>query len=486
MKTIKVTIALAAAMFLFGMPGMQAQENDKGSELSVAFQGLGIGSMPFSGTATWEDQPGLSLGFNAGYTYWFGKHFGFRTGVRMTRFSHNQKISNLDLPITTSLPMSSIGLPGGSASTTVELNATATSVQEEQNATFVELPIQLAMRFGKAFVNLGVSLSKAVNATADYSFTDPTLSITALPDLGVTPTTPVPMTLTGATEKSVKNADMTKPFQCLLDAEVGMNFPLSDAACIALGLYGRLAPVAYKTDNTANLYVLNPDATYTLTQPSTALQVEKIGYYEVGVSLGFNFGLGRRQAKATPEATQDFTNEPMLQVDSELAAMRAAQKKTEEELANVKAAQRKAEDQLAAMKAAQQKAEAEMASRMANGTASAVSTAADEITVNFNNNDTKPLIDQAMEVRLRALCAAMKADKKMQVLVTGNADSMGNSQANLELGQRRAEAVKQLMAEWGAPAQNIKCESKGDKNPVAGNSTEEGRAQNRRVTVKCI
>ena len=57
-------------MFLIGMPDTQAQENGKGHELSVAFQGLGIGSMPFSGSASWNDQPGLSLGFNVGYTYW--------------------------------------------------------------------------------------------------------------------------------------------------------------------------------------------------------------------------------------------------------------------------------------------------------------------------------------------------------------------------------------------------------------------------------
>ena len=95
-------------MCLFGMPAMQAQENGKGHEVSVAVQGLGIGSMPFSGAATWDDQPGLGLGFNVGYTYWFGEHFGFRTGVRLTHFSHNQKISNFDLPISASLPLSSL------------------------------------------------------------------------------------------------------------------------------------------------------------------------------------------------------------------------------------------------------------------------------------------------------------------------------------------------------------------------------------------
>ena len=127
MKTSKVTIALAAALFLIGMPDTQAQENGKGHELSVSLQGIGIGSMPFRGSTSWEDQPGLSLGFNAGYSYWFAEHFGFRTGVRLSRFSHNQKISNLSLPITASMAQSSLGYPGGSAMTTVMLRGSATT-----------------------------------------------------------------------------------------------------------------------------------------------------------------------------------------------------------------------------------------------------------------------------------------------------------------------------------------------------------------------
>lgn len=107
------------------------------------------------------------------------------------------------------------------------------------------------------------------------------------------------MTLNGTTEKSVKNADMTKPFYCLLDAEVGYNFPLGDVTSLALGLYGRYAPIAYKTDNNVDIYALSPDATYTVTQPSTATQVEKIGYYEIGVSLGVNFGWNGKKRVVT-------------------------------------------------------------------------------------------------------------------------------------------------------------------------------------------
>lgn len=496
-------------MFLIGMPDTQAQENGKGHELSVAFQGLGIGSMPFSGSASWDDQPSLSLGFNVGYTYWFGEHFGFRTGVRLSHFSHNQKISNFNLPISTSMPMSSLGLPGGSALTTVSLRGTATSIQEEQSYTYLELPIQLAMRFGGVFVNVGLSLSKAVNATADYSFTDPALAITAIPDLGITPTTPVPMTLNGATEKSVKNADMTKPFYCLLDAEVGYNFPIGDATTLSLGLFGRYAPIAFKTDNNVDIYALKSDATFTVTQPSTAAQVEKMGYYEIGVSLGVNFGLGRKRQGAfteqqqpvlTPvdngnsQADRDAMEQSIQKAASEIAALKAAREKDAAEMAAMKAAQQKAEADLAAMKAAQQKAEADFAAMQAAASRQQTPVTPREkaqkklddlkatIYFDFKSTHVNPAAEE--ESAIQAICEAMKDDPEMKVVITGHADNSGSHKVNWRYGYRRAQALKRYMVKQGAIAKNIKCESKGEKDPIADNGTKEGRAKNRRATVK--
>ena len=53
-----------------------------------------------------------------------------------------------------------------------------------------------------------------------------------------------------------------------------------------------------------------------------------------------------------------------------------------------------------------------------------------------------------------------------------------------EGGQQRAEALKAYLVKLGAPAKNIKCKSKGPKEPVADNKTKEGRALNRRATVE--
>ena len=78
----------------------------------------------------------------------------------------------------------------------------------------------------------------------------------------------------------------------------------------------------------------------------------------------------------------------------------------------------------------------------------------------------------------------MKADENLIVTVYGHTDNTGTKKANVKYGQKRAEALKNYMIKLGAPGKNIKCESKGQDEPIADNSTEEGRALNRRATVE--
>ena len=490
---------------------LQAQEAEPRHELSVSLQGLGFGSTPFRGNDSWNDQPGLSLGFNVGYTYWLGEHVGLRTGLRLARLSHNQEIKNLDMPFTTMLPLSSIGLPGGSV-TTVNMRAAASAVQEEHNYTFIELPLQVALRFNQVYLNLGLSLSKAVYATGYYSYSDPSCAITALPDLGVTMATPVNRPLNGEKEGRVKNGDMTKPFYCLLDAEVGYNFPINDVTSIGVGLFGRYAPIAHKVNSTTPAFDVQADASYYLTQPSTSTLVDKMGYYEVGLSIGVNFGLRKRQAVADEDEPELMpVDECAEQVDAERAAREAAEKR----LASERMARQKAEAELETMKAAYEKALADQQaaySDAARANADAARANADaaranadaaraqaeaartkaeaerqleaiNATVYFDNAGTKLKFDDKTDAAIHAICDAMKADANLKVSITGHTDNTGSSKTNFKYGKKRAEALKKYMVNLGAPAKNIECKSKGETDPIADNGTSKGRALNRRATV---
>ncbi len=69
----------------------------------------------------------------------------------------------------------------------------------------------------------------------------------------------------------------------------------------------------------------------------------------------------------------------------------------------------------------------------------------------------------------------------MRIRITGHTDNTASREYNLRLSKGRAEAVKQEMVKRGIDPERIETDGKGMDEPVADNSTEEGRQQNRRV-----
>ena len=70
------------------------------------------------------------------------------------------------------------------------------------------------------------------------------------------------------------------------------------------------------------------------------------------------------------------------------------------------------------------------------------------------------------------------------VEIQGYTDNIGSESYNLSLGYKRAEKVmKYLATEKGFPLHRMNVTSYGEYKPIADNSTREGRAQNRRVTL---
>ncbi|MDR1110227.1 MAG: OmpA family protein [Deltaproteobacteria bacterium] len=68
-----------------------------------------------------------------------------------------------------------------------------------------------------------------------------------------------------------------------------------------------------------------------------------------------------------------------------------------------------------------------------------------------------------------------------RVTIAGHTDGKGTDAYNMDLGRRRAEAVRDLLVKFGAPADRLAVESFGKSRPIDTNDTEEGRAKNRRV-----
>jgi outer membrane protein OmpA-like peptidoglycan-associated protein len=74
-------------------------------------------------------------------------------------------------------------------------------------------------------------------------------------------------------------------------------------------------------------------------------------------------------------------------------------------------------------------------------------------------------------------------DDSKKIVVEGHTDSVGSDQKNLELSQKRADAVRQHLVSRGVKSDRISAVGKGESQPVADNKSPEGRANNRRVEI---
>ena len=87
--------------------------------------------------------------------------------------------------------------------------------------------------------------------------------------------------------------------------------------------------------------------------------------------------------------------------------------------------------------------------------------------------DSKQTLDKVVNT--------LKENPEIQVEIRGYTDNTGSYKVNMRLSQKRAEAVRDYLVEHGIDGSRIQAKGYGPANPIADNSTPEGRAKNRRI-----
>ena len=85
--------------------------------------------------------------------------------------------------------------------------------------------------------------------------------------------------------------------------------------------------------------------------------------------------------------------------------------------------------------------------------------------------------------QLDKLADVLKASPDMQIKVLGHTDYIASDTYNMWLSERRAKHVEDYLVSKGVAASRITAVGYGKRSPVADNTTEEGRALNRRVEI---
>jgi outer membrane protein OmpA-like peptidoglycan-associated protein len=88
------------------------------------------------------------------------------------------------------------------------------------------------------------------------------------------------------------------------------------------------------------------------------------------------------------------------------------------------------------------------------------------------------------QVQISNIASILKAYPDVRIRIGGYTDSTGNAAANRQLSQQRADAVRQALIAKGVAASRVTAEGYGASHPIANNATPEGRAKNRRISVR--
>jgi OOP family OmpA-OmpF porin len=98
----------------------------------------------------------------------------------------------------------------------------------------------------------------------------------------------------------------------------------------------------------------------------------------------------------------------------------------------------------------------------------------------------KAVLKDEGKSKLDDLATKVKAINLEVVIAIGHTDSVGADAYNQKLSVRRAESVKAYLVSKGVEPNRVYTEGKGEKQPVASNSTKDGRQKNRRVEIEVI
>jgi outer membrane protein OmpA-like peptidoglycan-associated protein len=102
-----------------------------------------------------------------------------------------------------------------------------------------------------------------------------------------------------------------------------------------------------------------------------------------------------------------------------------------------------------------------------------------DISFDTNRANIKPELRAVLD----PFASSLQGDPNVRVSIVGHTDSTGSDAINNPLSLERAHSVRDYLAARGVSASRIETSGRGEREPIADNGSEAGRAKNRRVEI---
>jgi outer membrane protein OmpA-like peptidoglycan-associated protein len=95
-------------------------------------------------------------------------------------------------------------------------------------------------------------------------------------------------------------------------------------------------------------------------------------------------------------------------------------------------------------------------------------------------------LKSAAKTNLHNLATSLINNPETNITIIGHTDNTGTAEHNMDLSIRRAAAVRSFIAADNVSTSRLATSGKGESEPIADNTTADGRAQNRRVEIAIV
>lgn len=470
MKAKRIFSIIAAAALAISA---SAQQSAHDNYVGVSFGG-GLNTMLYKAA---NGQQSVGGGIDAGlfYGHFFNKTVGLGVGLNYTWANANALYNWSEVSTGLTHP--------DNPNTLYNLTTTYDNWKERQTMGVLSIPVEVLFRKPLndrwAFIG-GVGLSIDFPIHGSYAPMGGTYMTTGVfPKLGNYTVSNLPEHGfdTYTTTQGGKMNNLSKVGGSVI-ADLGFRVAFNDNWGMYMGAYfGYGFTNLVKEAKTDPMVIINAQQQIDYAGTFASNETAKANLLRCGVKVAFDFGWPKKVEEAPVEEQLPTVDEEAERLAREAAEREAAEKAARE------AAERERLAREAAEKAERDRLAREAAEKEAQW--NTFKNRIEGINVYFANGSSEPNISEEDKAAINELCAFLKENKQYKVVVIGHTDSYGDPEQNLRyFGMKRAEVLRDYMVKQGVDNSQIRCDSKGQTEPVAPNDTRANRALNRRANIR--
>ena len=196
---------------------------------------------------------------------------------------------------------------------------------------------------------------------------------------------------------------------------------------------------------------------------------------QIAVAVAAQRSAKKEVEKLAKEKNKVLLNAREAEIESKLLEIQ--EKENAVERARIEAEKARAQAEIATIRA--QELEQELSALNAKMTDRGYVLTLGDVLFEFDRAELLP----GAYLTIDKLVTFLKKYPDRNVLIEGHTDSIGTADYNLDLSQRRADAVRIALVERDISLSRISTKGYGKRYPVASNDTEAGRQRNRRVEI---